>query len=283
MSQKSKGLTKFILAKDGQLLPAPDAPIEKPKGPAKEDPLKACVRGLLDQGGRDEIEAEKWCRDYLDMRSEFDESTAIDSANVKEAERILIQTREDIMKPRELEQCTRNRMAMLGEGEFTAGQRCLRDWDLNEKIRGTAIMTDSTESRLRILDPPEAFKKLERLRVALDHRTTELVETFNMLGSDSGCAPRHYTAREADRKARTELGLPQVWKSEPMPEASMPDAFNKTAAQRIQEQAADTDITRRPGERLISPHSGVPRIFGKTRAQILEETYEADAEGKKNR
>jgi hypothetical protein len=281
MSQKSKGITKFVRIRDtdAQLLPSAEVPAVK--GPKPEDALKRCVQNLLNQGGRDEIEAEKWCKDFLEMRSEFDDETATDSANIREAERILTETRDSIMKPRELEECTRHRMAMLDEGEFTAHQRCLRDWDLNEKIRGTATATDCTEPGLRMLEPPEAFQKLKRLRLALDHRTNELMETFNMLGSCSGCAPRRYTAEEADHKARAELGLPQVWKSPPIV-SSMPDAFGKSKEQRIKETIA-VDNERRPGERLIGPYSGVPNLYGKSRKQVIEEAVEADAEGKKNR
>jgi hypothetical protein len=217
----------------------------------------------------------------MKAQPDIDDSTATDSANIREAERILNETRDSIMKPRELEECTRNRMAMFGEGEFTAGQRCKRDWDLRERIHGPAMMATDASLASQILDAPEPFKQLKRLRLALDRRTTELMGTFNMLDSCSGCAPRHYTAEEADHKARAELGLPQVWKSMPIV-PSMPDAFGKSKEQRIKEIYA-VDNERRPGERLIGPSSGVPNLYGKSRKQVIEEAFEADAEGKKNR
>jgi hypothetical protein len=270
MSTKSRGITKFVRVKesDAQLLPSADPPEGKPKGPKPEDPLKRCVRDLLDQGGRDEEEATAWCKDFLEMQGQVDEPTATDSANVREAERILEQTRHDLIKPEELEQCTRNRQALLGEAEFEARKRCRRDWDLNEKIRGTAVATDSTESRVRILlDRPPEFHRLAVLRLQLDMRTTELAN--------------HYSLEEADKKARKELGLPRVYHRKPEPDVAL-DVFGKSKEQRIKEIYA-VDNERRPGERLIGPYSGVPPIYGKTRAQILEEAYEADAEGKKNR
>jgi hypothetical protein len=298
MTVKSKGLTKYVVARDA-LLPSvdpPDVPIEKPaKGPAKEDPLKSCVRDLLNQGGRSEDEARKWCEDYLAMRPDTDESTAADSANIREAERILIQTREDVMKPRELEQCTRNRMALFGEGEFTAGKNCRRDWELGERVRGSpedyprlegplgnvrAVATDEIESRLSILDQPASFQQLARLRIQLDNRTEELMETSNMLDSVSGSAPRKYTFKEADRKARQELGLPQVSRMQP-DVATVPDVTGETRAQRIQQsQAVNAD--KRPGERMISPESGVPNLYGKSREQVVKEVFEQHAEDNKS-
>jgi hypothetical protein len=251
----------------------------KPKGadaPSAQTDLKNCICDRLNEGGRDQAEAESWCKDYLEMRGQVDESAAIDSANIKEAERILIQARDSIMKPRELEQCTRNRMNMLGEGEFTAGKNCQRDWELWERIHGVTAATDA-ELRLSILDAPEEFRKLERLRLALDRRTEELMETSNMLASKEGCAPRKYTEREADRKARTELGLPQINHLEKLEPATMPEVFGKSREQRIKESyAAD----KRPGERMISPFSGVPNLYGKSRDQIIKEVFEQDAEDK---
>jgi hypothetical protein len=51
-------------------------PVDKPvkKSQPDPDPLKACVRNLLDQGGRSEEEATAWCRDYLAMKPDTDEA-----------------------------------------------------------------------------------------------------------------------------------------------------------------------------------------------------------------
>jgi len=245
-----------------------------PVKPSAQTDLKNCICDRLNEGGRDQAEAESWCKDYLEMRGQVDESAAIDSANNKEAVRILVQARDSIMKPRELEQCVRNRVNMLGEGEFTAGKNCQRDWELFERIHGVAAATDA-ESRLSILDPPPEFQKLERLRVALDNRTAEIMETLSMLASKEGCAPRKYTEIEADRKARRELGLPQVYHRKPEPDVTMPEVFGKTKLQIIKEgYAAD----KRPGERMISPFSGMPNLYGKSREQIIKEVYEQDRE-----
>lgn len=292
MTVKSKGITRFVVASDAQVLPSPDVPIEKPaKGPAKEDPLKWCVRERLSEGGRSEEEATAWCRDYLAMKADYGSEAAADSANIREAERLLIQTREDIMKPRELEQCTRNRMALFGEGEYTAGKNCRRDWDMGEAVRGSPEEYPRLEGQLgnvrtaadtsltsQILDAPESFKQLERLRIQLDNRTEELMETHNMLGSVSGSAPRKYTFKEADRKARTELGLPHVDHMQP-DTATVGDVLNKSKEERINEsQAVNAD--KRPGERMISPESGVPNLYGKSREQVVKEAFEQDAEDK---
>jgi hypothetical protein len=291
MTVKSKGLTKYVVARDA-LLPSPDVPAEAVKGQHKEDPLKKCVLNLLNQGGRSQEEAEAWCTDFLNMGGETNEAAASDSANIREAERLLIQTREDIMRPKELEQCVRNRVSLFGEGEFTAGKNCRRDWELSESVHGSpeeypqlegqpgnARTATDTSLASQILDPPQSFVQLERLRIQLANRTEELMHTSNMVDSESGAAPRKYTFKEADRKARTELGLPHVDHPKQPDVATVPDVTGKTRAQRIQEsQAVNTD--KRSGERMISPESGVPNLYGKTHEQILKEHAEQDAEDK---
>jgi len=289
----SKGLTRFVVApkEDAQLLPSVDPPAEKPvkKSLPNEDPLKACVRERLREGGRSEEEATAWCRDYLAMKADYGSEAAADSACVREAERILVQTREDVMRPTELERCVRNRVFLFGEGEFTAGKNCRRDWELGERVRGSpeeyprlegqpgnARTATDTSLASQILDAPESFQQLERLRIQLDNRTEELMRTSNMLDSESGAAPRKYTFKEADRKARQELGLPQVSRMQP-DVATVPDVTGKTRAQRINEsQGVKTD--KRPGERMISPESGVPNLYGKSRDQIIKEAFEEHAE-----
>jgi len=282
MTVKSKGITKFIIAKDAQLLPAPDVPPDFLKRQHVPDPLKKCVLNLLSQGGRSQGEAEAWCTDFLNMGGETNEAAASDSANIREAERLLIQVRDDIMKPTELERCIENRQNLFGEGSFTAAKNCRRDWGLSERIHGTEeqdlqhgpIGTD-VESRLTILDAPATFTQLAILRIRLDARIEELMCTSNMLDSESGAAPRKYTFKEADRKARGELGLPQVSRMQP-DVATVPDVTGKTKEQLIKESVA-ADTERRPNERRISPHSGVPEMYGKTKEQILKEHAEEDA------
>lgn len=235
-----------------------------------EDSLKACVIDLLNQGGRSEEEATAWCKDYLAMGGETNEPTSIDGANIREAERIMIQTRLDIMKPEEMEQCIRNRQALFGEGESTASRRCREDWEMGERVRGSPAVATDTKSRLSLLDPPEAFRKLERLRIALDHRTSELINEHHV-GNDSRRKYYHYTPEEADRKARKELGLPQVYHKKPEPEVTVPDVTGKSREQRIKESIA-ADAKRRPGT--------VPDVYGKSHVQIVEEAFAQDAEDK---
>ena len=67
-------------------------------GKPKEDPLKACVLDLLNQGGRSEEEATAWCKDFLAMGGKDSEPESIDGANVREAERIMLDAR-DSLKP----------------------------------------------------------------------------------------------------------------------------------------------------------------------------------------
>jgi hypothetical protein len=269
MTVKSKGITKFVRVKesDAQLLPAPDALIEKlvKRSPsAQPDPLKTCVIGLLNQGGRDEEEATAWCKDYLAMKTlpDIDEPTAVDSANVREAERIMVDAKESL-KPYFMERCVRTRQGLFGEPEFEATKKCRQDWILNERTFGTMVATDA-ESRVRQLtEVPESFHKLEVLRLQLDSRTSELVN--------------HCSLEEADRRARKELGLPRVYPKRKPDVATVPDVTGKSQTQIINEiQAVNAD--KRPGERMISPCSGVPNLYGKSRGQAVKEVFEQDAE-----
>ena len=243
----------------------------KSKSLPNEDPLKSCIRERLSEGGRSEEEATAWCKDFLAMKADYDDSTSADSANIKEAERIFIHTREDIVKPRELEQCIRNRQTLFGEGEWTAGRNCHRDWELGERVRGSAMVaTDGNEPIdiiHRELDAPEPFKQLERLRIALDHRTTALMEKSHVV---HGSRIYHYTPEEAERKARKELGLPQVYHPKQPDVATVPDVFGKSREQRIKESyGADTE-RRRPGEKPTT----VPNLYGKSHDQIVREALE---------
>jgi len=288
MTVKSKGITKFIIAKDAQLLPAPDVPAEVAKRQHVPDPLKKCVLEMLGQGGRSEEEATAWCKDFLESGGESNSPTSIDAANNSEAVRIMVETRRDITKPREIEQCIKNRQNLFGEGEWTAGQNCRRDWELGERVRGSpeeyprlegqlgnvrAVATDGNEPISMIhreLDAPEAFQQLERLRIALDRRTEELT---NQHGVFRGEKIYTYTPKEAEWKARKELGLPIVSRK-PEPDVTVPDATGKSKEQRLKESyGADTE-RRRPGEKPTT----VPNLYGKSHDQIVREALDQHAE-----
>jgi hypothetical protein len=60
---------------------------------------------------------------------------------------------------------------------------------------------------------------------------------------------------------------------------TVPTVIGMTRTQRIKESyGADAD--KRPGERMISPESGVPNLYGKSREQVVKEAFEQDAEDK---
>jgi len=279
MTTKSKGLHTFALVKEAQPLPSPDVPIEKPvKGPKPEDALKNCVLELLNQGGRDQDEAEKWCRDYLTMKAQPDicDSAACDSANLREAERVFMDAKERL-KPWYMDKCIAQRQRLFGENEFEAKRRCVIDYDISERVHGVQYEADQT-TLAKCCESPESFHKLGVLELQLDDRTAKLMDEHHTL---HGTHYYHYTCEEADRKAREELGLPQVYHRKTEPDATMPNMVGKSKEQRIKELAADT--TRHPGERLISPYSGVPNLYMKSRKQVLEEVYEMDRQDRENR
>lgn len=243
--------------KDAQLLPSTD------------DPLKTCILNLMGEG-RSQEEATAWCKDYLELGGEANEPMSIDGANVREAERIMIEAH-DALKPIQTEQCIRNRQALFGEREFEAGRRCREDWELGERARGSpiAVATDS-ESRLQLAEMPESFKRLEQLRLRLDSRTNELINEFHV-GNDSRKKHYHYTPEEADRKARKELGLPQVYPKKPEPEATVPDLTGKNKEQLIKEShAADA-------ERTPEKPTTVPNLYGKSHEQVVKEAFAENA------
>jgi len=257
----------------------------KPKGAdapsVQTDLLKTCILERLSEGGRNELESEKWCRDYLAMKAQPDicDSAAIDSANLREAERVMLDAKESL-KPYYLEKCVALRGRLFGESEFEAARRCKIDYEINERVHGNPNATDQ-ESLHKITEPPESFHKLGVLVLQLDDRTEELMETCNFLKAKEGCAPPKYSQKEADRKARKELGLPIVDPPrKPEPDVTI-DVFGKTKEQIIKELAADT--TRHPGERLISPYSGVPNLYMKSRKQVLEEVYEMDRQDREGK
>jgi hypothetical protein len=270
------GLCGKPKGRDAQMLPSAEAPAEKlvKKSLPNEDPLKTCILERLNEGGRNEIEAEKWCRDYLMMKSgNASESAACDSANLREAERVFMDTKERL-KPWYLEKCVAQRQRLFGENQFEAKRRCVIDYEISERVHGIQYEADKTTLH-QCCDIPESFHKQGVLVLQLDDRTKELMEQINFLASREGVPPRHYTEIEADRKARTELGLPQIdHPQKPEPDATM-EVFGKTKEARIKEIYA-VDNVRRPGERLISPFSGVPNLYGKSRKQVLEEVYEMD-------
>lgn len=261
------------------LLPSPEDPNQKlvKKSLPNEDPLKTCILERLNEGGRNEEEARKWCQDYLAMKAQPDisDSAACDSANLKEAERVFMDAKESL-KPYYFDKCIAQRQRLFGENEFEAKRRCVIDYEISERVHGPPYGTDQTSLR-QIIEFPESFHKLGVLVLQLDDRTEELMETCNFLKAKEGCAPPKYTEIEADRKARTELGLPQVDHPQKPEPATMPEVFGKSKEQRIKESyAAD----KRPGERMISPFSGVPNLYGKSREQIIKEIIEQDAEDK---
>lgn len=65
----------------------------------------------------------------------------------------------------------------------------------------------------------------------------------------------------------------------PKNEGTVPDVVGKSKEQRI-EEAYGTAADKRRGERLISPYSGVPASYEKSRAQINKEALEEAAEDK---
>ncbi|MCJ7768726.1 hypothetical protein MUP79_10095 [Candidatus Bathyarchaeota archaeon] len=232
--------------------------------------MKTCILERLNEGGRNEEEARKWCVDYLALKEALgpnvDEATACDSANLREAERVFLDTKIRL-KPWYMDKCVATRQRLFGEPEYEAAKRCKEDFEMSERVRGNMVVTDAASVH-QFLDPPESFHKLAVLELQLDRRTEEF---------ENYCTPE-----EADKRARKELGLPRVFpKRKPEPDATMPEVFGKTREQRLKELAVDTQ--RRPGERLISPFSGVPPLYGKNRKQVLDEVYEMDQQDRENR
>ena len=201
----------------------------------KKEEFEAAILFATDGTGRTPEEAKKWAVDYLRMGGDANQAAAADSANIQEAERLMLSAQ------REIDQ-----------------QRCVA-------LKQSLYFTDKQLAEISCKNDPGQLAKLQEMESQLSCQAA--VFQYRMKNRTE-----FYSSEEAEQMARKELelpagtsGFPDVnvkdgFKMRMAGKSGVPDVYGKS-----KEQLAEVARDIAPG------HSGpIPDLFGKSKKQIAE-------------
>jgi hypothetical protein len=175
----------------------------------KSEKYTEALRFASAGGWRNEQEKELWASDYLHISAYADHLSAVDSANLSEAERALKRTQEEV----DFRNCVDLKQELYFYDKPLAETFCRRDPQL-AKMQETA----------------------EQLRCKT------MVFQYRMKN-----ATEYYSPEEAEAMARKELELPQNPQKTASASASVPDLFGKSP-QEIAKITADMAPSKKRGK-----------------------------------